>query len=289
MDYESIPIVDLEQIQQTTQNIVIVSSSEVEQCMSLEGGDLSGSEYYEQFMQINELPTGFDSDYSSSDDELNASKSSELADSDLSSDVEAIHTTAENTTQIVDRKTIDTDVVSPNTTDVASNVEVTHETDVNSSNIPLGTPAAFAKVLFYPGEQHLSANRKRSGKKRKIPAVYSSEQYSGYLRQKQTEKEECEKMKAQRKLKRELEKQRKEDEKKDREAKKLAKMEAIAIKKAELTEKKASLAMKKDEEAARKAEDAAKKSGLKKGSSSGATAPKRKRQKLNPKEPSDGN
>lgn len=300
-DYESIPIVDLEEFGQVeSEKIVIVDSTQDGQFMS-EDGNISEHDNYEQFMEINELEdgaewmnrTGYDSDYSSSDDEFNAYKSSEPADSDIASDIDGDKCTTTETEniaseeKIVGRCTVSSDAVVPSVKEIRSNVEVERDSavdSVNTSHIPPGTPAAFAKVLFYPGEQHLSTKSKRLGKKRKVPAVYSSDQYLEYMREKQKEKEERESMIVQRKLKREQEKQRKEDEKKEREAKRLAKKEATAIKNAELAAKKADAAMKRAEEAAKKRDAAAKKASMKEGNSSGATAPKRKKQKIDSSE-----
>lgn len=215
-------------------------------------------------------PVEYDSDCSSSDDEINGMKSSDTQCYDFSSDDVGGPSTPVNNTKNdnVDRNTIDSNEISLNDNKAEQNAEVKRQApdhSTKSSYIPPNTPAAFAKVLFYPGEKHLSGKKKRTNKKQKVPSVYSSVQYSEYLREKERQKDELEKQKMQRKMEREGAKKTKEADKKEREEKRSAKKKAVAIKNAELAAKKADLAMKKAEQAARKADEAAKRTTLKDG------------------------
>lgn len=242
IDYESIPTVELEAIEYVPIEDIIV----IDNCQEtlVEGdGDETVLQHTGSTDDTNEFGiTVYAKDYCSDDD----CSSSNTQDNDSSSD--------DDGTFIVDQKkepVMDQNLTASSPT--ADNDEVGQRTTVfpqNTSHIPPNTPAAFAKVLFFPGEKHLQDKKKRLLKKRKVPAVYTSEQYSEYLREKQKEKEEKENLKIQKKMEREEAKQKKDDEKKKREVKRAEQKEAMAIKKAELASKKAEAANKRAEKKA---------------------------------------
>lgn len=270
IDFESIPTVDLDGIEYVSiEDVVIVDCSQ----------DLTQEDDLSVEPLKNAEPVDDADCFQNACANVCFSSDSEASDRDSSDDESDTGEDAQVCVQAVD-----VDAIVENNLGDSERVAENFEIQPISSNVPPNTPAAFAKVLFFPGEKHLSEKKKRSLKKCKVPSVYTSDQYLGYLKEKEQLKDEKERLKIQRKMEREGVKQRKEDEKKVREAKRAERKDAMAVKKAELASKKVEAAKRKADVAAKKADDAAKKASSKYLSSS-ASAKKRKIDATNQNDP----